>query len=92
MKEPYNYMNEYGDTKVIPLEDIKKCCKDKKQLKMMEILLHDEKEKYFLKLAQEGEKISSNISILKQLSHKKKKQKHPSYKNNFRPFKRNYPK
>ena len=56
-------MNYYGDIEEIPLEDILKYCKDKNFQKMMKLLLHDEKEKYFLKLAQEGEKLPQNINV-----------------------------
>lgn len=63
MKEPYTYTNEYGDTKEIPLEDIDKFRKDKNFQKMMENFLHDEKEKYFLKLTQEAEKLPQHFNV-----------------------------
>ena len=65
MKDPYTYKNYYGDTKEIPLEDIEKCFNDKNFQKMMEILLHDEKEKYFLKLTQEGAKLPQHHNVEK---------------------------
>ena len=30
MRDPYTYMNDYGDTKEMPLEVIEKFCSDKK--------------------------------------------------------------
>lgn len=90
MKEPYTYTNEYRDTEEIPLEDIEKFCKDKKFQKMMEILIHEEK--YIFSNLLKKEKNYLNISMSKKLSYKKRKLKPPSYKNNFRPCKRNWPK
>ena len=63
MKNSYTYMNGYGDTKEIPLEDIVKCCNDNNFKKMMEILQYDEKEKYFPKLTQEGEKLPQHFNV-----------------------------
>ena len=90
MKDPYTYTNDYGDTEEIPLEDIEKCHNDKKFQKIMEILLHDEKEKYLNSIKKEkNQKNCLNTSMLKQLSHKKMKLKPPSYKNISMPCKRN---
>lgn len=56
-------MNAYEDTEEIALEDIEKCCKDKKFQKVMEIILNEEKEKYFLKLSQEGGKLPQHFNV-----------------------------
>ena len=60
-KEPFNDENE--DNEEILLKDIKKCHKDKNFQKVMEILLNEEKEKYFLKLAQEGAKLPHHFNV-----------------------------
>ena len=44
-------------------EHIAKCRKDKNFQKVMEILLNEEKEKYFLKLAQEGAKLPHHFNV-----------------------------
>ena len=47
----------------IVLEHIAKCRKDKNFQKVMEILLNKGKEKYFLKLAQEGSKLLDHFNV-----------------------------
>ena len=44
-------------------EHIKKICKDKNFQKVMEILLNEEKEKYSLKLVQEGAKLPHHFNV-----------------------------
>lgn len=53
---------EQEEVEILP-EHISKCRKDKKFQKVMEILLNKEKEKYFLKLAQEGAKLPSHFNV-----------------------------
>ena len=53
---------EYEEVKILP-EHLAKCHKDKKFQKVMEILLNKEKEKYFLKLAQEGARLPHHFNI-----------------------------
>ena len=47
------YQDSDEEMEVLP-EHVKNCRKDKHFQKIMDILLHEEKEKYFPKLAQEG--------------------------------------
>ena len=53
---------EYEEMEILP-EHITKFCKDKNFQKVMEILLNEEKEKYFLKLAQEGAKLPHHFNV-----------------------------
>ena len=47
----------------IPLEHLENFCKEKNFQKVMEILLNEEKEKYFLKLVQEGAKLPHHFNV-----------------------------
>lgn len=53
---------EQEEVEILP-EHIAKCQKDKNFQKVMEILLNEEKEKYFLKLAQEGAKLPHHFNV-----------------------------
>ena len=53
---------EYEEVEILP-EHLAKCCKDKNFQKVMEILLNEEKEKSFLKLAQEGAKLPHHFNV-----------------------------
>ena len=53
---------EYEEVEILP-EHIAKCRKDKNFQKVMDILLNEEKEKYFLKLAQEGAKLPHHFNV-----------------------------
>ena len=53
---------EYEEVEILP-EHIAKCRKDKKFQKVMEILLNKEKEKYFLKLVQEGARLPHHFNV-----------------------------
>ena len=53
---------EYEEVEILP-KHITKFCKDKNFQKVMEILLNEEKEKYFLKLAQEGAKLPHHFNV-----------------------------
>ena len=56
-------MNEYEETEEITLGDIEKHCKDIFFKKVMEIIINEEKEKYFLKITQEGEKLLQHFNV-----------------------------
>ena len=53
---------EYEEVEILP-EHIAKCRKDKNFQRVMDILLNEEKEKYFLKLAQEGAKLPHHFNV-----------------------------
>lgn len=53
---------EPEEVEILP-KNIAKFWKDKNFQKVMEILLNKEKEKYFLKLAQEGAKLPSHFNV-----------------------------
>ena len=53
---------EDKEVEILP-EHIAKCRKDKNFQKVMEIILNEEKEKYFLKLAQEGARLPHHFDI-----------------------------
>ena len=53
---------EYEEVEILP-EHIAKCHKDKNFQRVMDILLNEEKEKYFLKLAQEGAKLPHHFNV-----------------------------
>ena len=53
---------EYEEVEILP-KHIAKCRKDKNFQKVMEILLNEEKEKYFLKLMQEGARLPHHFNV-----------------------------
>ena len=53
---------EYEEVEIL-CEHLARFCKDKNFQKVMEILLSEEKEKYFLKLAQEGAKLPHHFNV-----------------------------
>ena len=61
-KYPFTY-DEDEEGVNINSEHIEKCCNDKHFKEVMEILLNEEKEKYFLKLAQEGAKLPHHFNV-----------------------------
>ena len=60
-KEPFT--DETEEEVEILLEHIKKCHKDKKFQKFMEIFLNKEKEKYYLKFSQEAAKMPHHFNV-----------------------------
>ena len=78
-KDPFTYEDE--EEVEINSEHLERCHKDKYFQKVIEILLNEEKEKYFLKLTQEGDKLPIT-STLKPSSHLKRKLKLPNPKSN----------
>ena len=53
---------EYEEVEILP-KHLARCHRDKNFQKVMEILLNEEKEKYFLKLAQEGAKLPHHFNV-----------------------------
>ena len=53
---------EYEEVEILP-EHLANCRRDKNFKKVMEILLNKEKEKYFLKLAQEGAMLPHHFNV-----------------------------
>ena len=51
---------EHEEMEVLP-KDVENFCKDKRLRKMMDLLLKEEKDKYFLQLAQEGVRLPSHF-------------------------------
>ena len=62
-RDRYHHIDEEDEEVEILPEHITKCCKDKKFQKIMDILLNEEKEKYFLKLAQEGARLPHHFNV-----------------------------
>ena len=54
--------DEHEEVEILP-EHLARCHRDKNFQKIMDILLNEEKEKYFLKLAQEGAKLPHHVNV-----------------------------
>ena len=62
-RERYHEIDEEDEEVEILPEYIEKCREDKNFQKFMDILLNEEKEKYFLKLAQEGARLPHHFDV-----------------------------